>query len=691
MSGAAPKHTRLEFLQEPRAKRLPLRLLSPAEKVGLVEWFRPGAYEQVEQTLADLKLLGVTRLRTCLSWADWHTGAGQEWYRWLWPHLAKQVEVLPCLVYTPPSLGLAPKTSSPPRVPKDYADFVDHMLTQFGKHFSHLELWNEPNNASEWDWTLDRQWLLFCETIGAAAYWAHRRGWRTVLGGIAPVDPNWLRLMFARGVMQHIDVVGFHGFPDTFEYAWESWEKNLQRLQQELERHRAPMEIWITEAGVSTWRHNEYQQLQALVEVLGVPVPRVYWYALRDLDPALPTVDGFHTDEREYHFGLRRHTGAPKLLFRLWQGGGLEAVQQAVRLGRAPRRARRARPVAITGGAGFIGTNLADRLASEGQSVLLLDNLSRPGVEENLRWLHDTHGDRVQVEVVDLRDRFALTSLEGVSRVFHFAAQVAVTTSVTDPVEDCDVNVRGTLNLLEALRALPTPPPLLYTSTNKVYGNLPEVALEAQGARYQPLDPEVAARGISEAQPLDFHSPYGCSKGAAEQYVLDYGRTYGLPTVVFRMSCIYGPHQCGCEDQGWVAHFLMRARQGEPITLYGDGKQVRDVLYVSDLLEAMLLAQEHLETLAGQAFNIGGGPENALSLQELLRLIGELQGRAPKTRPAPWRPGDQRYYVSDTRRFAQATGWAPQVSAREGVGRLYQWLGEAAAPRAAARPRVKVA
>ncbi len=346
MSSQVPKRTRLDFLEEPRSKRAPLRLLTPTDKLGLVEWFRPGEQERVERTLADLKTLGIQRLRTGLSWADWHTGAGQEWYKWLFPRLSKQVEVLPCIVYTPPSLGMAPKTSAPPRVPKDYADFVDLMLTLFGKHFQHVELWNEPNNLREWDWTLDRQWLTFCDMIGAAAYWVRRRGWRTVLGGVSPVDPNWLRMMFERGVMQHIDVVGFHGFPESFEYAWESWEGNLQKVRQEVERFRSNAEIWITEAGLSTWRHNEFRQLQALVEVLEVPVPRVYWYSLYDLDPELPTVDGFHTDERDYHFGLKRaarrgQAALPHLVGGRAAGGAAGGAPRSAGSPQPPRAARR--------------------------------------------------------------------------------------------------------------------------------------------------------------------------------------------------------------------------------------------------------------------------------------------------------------------------------------------------------------
>ncbi len=333
------------------------------------------------------------------------------------------------------------------------------------------------------------------------------------------------------------------------------------------------------------------------------------------------------------------------------------------------------KPVLITGGAGFIGTNLAHHLLSHGRPVLVLDSLARPGVEQNLRWLRDTHGDRVRVEIADVRDGAAVRrAVADAGQVFHFAAQVAVTTSLGDPVDDFDVNARGTLTLLEAIRAQPTPPPLVFTSTNKVYGGLEDVGLRRGNRRYEPIDPGLAGRGIGESRPLDFHSPYGCSKGCADQYVLDYARSYGLPTIVFRMSCIYGPHQHGTEDQGWVAHFLLRALEDRPITIYGDGRQVRDVLFVGDLVEAMLLAQRHMPTEAGQAFNIGGGPAHAVSLLELLDQIAEVTDHPPQVIYDDWRVGDQRYYVSDTGKFSRATGWRPTVPVREGLARLASWL-----------------
>jgi CDP-paratose 2-epimerase len=333
------------------------------------------------------------------------------------------------------------------------------------------------------------------------------------------------------------------------------------------------------------------------------------------------------------------------------------------------------KPILITGGAGFVGSNLAHRLLSNGHRVRLLDNLSRTGVERNLRWLIETHGDLVDIEVPDIRNlSIVKQAVKDASQIFHFAAQVAVTSSLIDPIEDFEINARGTLNLLEAIRAVDNPPPLIFTSTNKVYGNLADLEFTKQANRYAPLDDVIRERGINESRPLDFHSPYGCSKGAADQYVIDYARTYRLPALVFRMSCIYGPHQYGNEDQGWVAHFVIRSMSGQPITIYGDGMQVRDILFIDDLVDAFLLAQQHMRKLAGNAFNIGGGPTNSISLLELLDLLGEVHGGDLSVRFEDWRAADQRYYVADTSKFRGLTGWQPRVPVHEGVRRLYEWI-----------------
>jgi CDP-paratose 2-epimerase len=298
-------------------------------------------------------------------------------------------------------------------------------------------------------------------------------------------------------------------------------------------------------------------------------------------------------------------------------------------------------------------------------------------VEQNLAWLREKHGRLVRHECGDVRDFHLLRrTLRDVGQVFHFAAQVAVTTSLEQPIEDFEINARGTLNLLEALRATDEPPRLIFTSTNKVYGELSHVALEATETRYEAQDKAVREHGFGEACALHFHSPYGCSKGAACQYVQDYARTFGLKTAVFRMSCIYGPHQFGTEDQGWVAHFLIKALANSPITIYGDGRQVRDVLYVEDLVDAFLLAEQHMDEVSGQVFNIGGGAGTTLSLLELMQLITQLQGQSPEVRFADWRTADQKYYVSDTRRFSAATGWSPRTNVCAGVKQLYHWLQE---------------
>lgn len=650
-------------------------------RVGMLEWFRIGEHDRVDRVLADLQTLGVKELRTGISWADCVTAEGEAWYAWLLPQLARRVSVTPCFVDTPPGWGVAPKTSAPPGNLRSYADFLDVVITRFGRYFDYIELWNEPNDPRKWDAELDPYWLKFSEMIGNAAYWAQHRGKKTVLGGLRPIDPNFLRLMGERGLLKHIDAVGVHAFPgssDTTFDAMGGWAGAVAKVRDVLADFNPAAQVWITETGYSTWRHDERRQLTAFVDALNAPVDRIYWYALHDLDPRLPTSSGFHADERDYHFGLKRADGSEKLLYRLWSQGGMSAVTDAYWLGRSAHVAGADdKPVLITGGSGFIGTNLAHRVMSGGKPVLIFDNLSRPGVERNLAYLRRTHRDLLRVEASDVQDPHVLRqAVDRASAVFHLAAQVAVTTSLVNAVHDFEVNARGTLNLLEALRAQDEPPPLIFTSTNKVYGGLPDVTmrLAGDGKSYEPDDENIRGHGISESRALDFHSPYGCSKGTADQYVIDYARTFGLPAVVFRMSCIYGPHQCGTEDQGWVAHFLLRTLKNEPIVLYGDGKQVRDLLFVDDLIDAFLLAHARIRDMTGKAFNIGGGPSNAVSLLELLDLLAATHGVRPDVRFSAWRPGDQRYYVSDTRRMREATGWRPRVSVQEGVALLYEWL-----------------
>lgn len=330
--------------------------------------------------------------------------------------------------------------------------------------------------------------------------------------------------------------------------------------------------------------------------------------------------------------------------------------------------------VLITGGAGFIGSNLARRLLGEGHHVTIFDNLSRPGGANNFAWINaGSSGPRCHLVQGELRDFDALCrAVDGMDRIYHLAGQVAVTRSVEEPRADFDDNALGTFNVLEAARGSGGNPILVYSSTNKVYGKLDGLEIVDEPTRYRYA---ALPHGVSETQPLDFHSPYGCSKGAGDQYVRDYHRIYGLRTVVLRQSCIYGPRQFGIEDQGWVAWFVIAAMLGRPITIYGDGKQVRDLLYVEDLLDAYQAAVDRIEQSAGQIYNVGGGPRNTLSIwAEFGPLLEELIERPIPATYRAWRPGDQPIYVSDIRKVERELGWHPRTSVREGIARLVIWV-----------------
>lgn len=330
--------------------------------------------------------------------------------------------------------------------------------------------------------------------------------------------------------------------------------------------------------------------------------------------------------------------------------------------------------ILITGGCGFIGCHVTQRLRASGHEVTVLDNLSRATSTHNKAWL-EAQG-RLQFVRADVRDRPAVEDVVRRGRfdaVVHLAAQVAVTTSVFDPRDDFEVNALGTFNVLEAVRQFAPEAIVLNASTNKVYGKLKEVRVRDDGTRYVFVD---LPRGVDESQPLDFHSPYGCSKGAGDQYVVDYARIYGLRTVNFRQSCIYGTRQFGIEDQGWVAWFVIAHLLGRPLTLYGDGKQLRDVLYVDDLVDCYFRAIERIDTCGGMSFNIGGGPANTLSLLECIRFLESLSGCPVSYRHADWRTGDQRVFVADTRKAQAVLGWTPNVDVRSGIRRLYDWVAE---------------
>ncbi len=328
----------------------------------------------------------------------------------------------------------------------------------------------------------------------------------------------------------------------------------------------------------------------------------------------------------------------------------------------------------VSGGAGFIGSNYVYRLLERGEKVTVYDNLSRAGAPRNLKWLQEKFGEKAfKLVVGDVRDAAQLTaSTREADVIVHLAAQVAVTTSVVDPRNDFEINANGTFNMLEAARLNGRQPVIIYASTNKVYGGMEDVKVVERAARWEYED---LPSGASEAQPLDFHSPYGCSKGTGDQYVRDYSRIYDLPTVVMRQSCIYGPRQFGVEDQGWVAWMVIAAVTGRAITIYGDGKQIRDLLHVYDLLDAYDAAIQQIDQVKGQVFNLGGGPTNTLAVwTEFGPLLEKLLGKPIPVAYGDWRPGDQKVFVADIRKAGKVLGWTPKYDVEKGIRQLFDWV-----------------
>lgn len=637
--------------------------------------------------LEDLSRLGIRHLRLIIEPPPAGTDKGDAKFYKRMVRLSESLELLPSY---PVSLSVAGSFLEHHTLSNSlqwYATLSGRLREQSGGKFDRVDIsLSDPAGLFR---TPDADGV--CDILSDAMHGLRETGIRVVLSGSPAGLPFWLERLNLRGASGLFDVVGIRFYPGRREAFERPWADVIGGIREFLDSLGLDTPVWITETGCGTSGYGEYRQIREWARLTEAPSPRAYWYSIYEhTEHADHAVDGERTgDNRESGFGLKRAGGEPKLLYRIWSESGSRGIRTLATLGGSngagrshgtaanrPRGTVRPEPAClITGGAGFIGTNLAARLLASGERVIVFDNLSRPGVERNLHWLRNTYGSRVGVEIADIRDRDALRgAVRRAATVFHFAAQVAVTSSLDDPLDDFEINAQGTLGLLETLRELDTPPGLVFTSTNKVYGSLEDVPLRLQAFRYEPEDRDTRRRGIDERRPLDFHSPYGCSKGAADQYVSDYARVFGLPTVVFRMSCIYGPHQFGTEDQGWVAHFLIRALRGEPITLYGDGRQVRDILFVEDLVDAFLLSREHMSALAGSTFNIGGGPSKVVSLRELLDFIGILHGAIPEIRYGSWRTGDQRYYVSDTGKFGAATGWSPKVDVHTGVERLYSWL-----------------
>jgi CDP-paratose 2-epimerase len=620
--------------------------------LGVTAHLPPGPGQRMQPAVRALQALNVEQVRVVLS----PTPEGPE-SRWegaesLVAGLARRFRVLPCVAFQD----------------------MDVAQAELGSRLARLQ------GPVDWvECRYDRSSTP--ETLCRVVEWLRRRGLRVVLGGLRAEDAAVLTALKESGVVQRIDALGLSNPAGAHEILTH-WD----------ELSSCGLPVWITEAGASTEDNDEFAQLRTLADLVDVGAERLYWCRLWD---QAPSHNGNGSGRAEdAHCGLLAADGTPKLLHRIWQSQGLEGVrrfrsyskneqrrdqptgQQKRRAGLvSPSSAKQ--PVLITGGAGFIGSNMAERLLEAGLPVILLDDLSRPGVEHNLQSLCETYGDLVEVHVGDLRNRSLVDGVIGhCGTVFHFAAQVAVTTSLKDPVADFESNLLGTLNLLEASRRLDSPPPLLFTSTSKVYGDLSDVFLVRVKNRCAPRDTDLRAHGVNESRALDFHSPFGCSKGAADQYVLDYARMYGMPNTVFRLSCIYGRRQCGTEDQGWVAHFAREMLRTGRLNIYGDGRQVRDILYIDDLIDAMLLAMERIDAVAGKAFNVGGGPANAVSLREVIDSLSTLSGVKPELSFSPARKGDQPYYVSDTRRLTREIGWTPKISVEQGVPLLYHWICE---------------
>ncbi len=615
---------------------------------GFVERFPVGDVSRVHGAMAGMQAAGADRLRLKLSRSAYHRPGGEAWYDWLLPTLGHAFDLLPCV-------RLAPQATA-----SRFAEFIALILARHGASLPRLELCLPEDGASrpEADAMLSEAVTLM-----------RRRGVQVVLSAPAVCGTGWLQRLGASGLLEAVHAVGLRACPGSSDDAstgWLGFEAHLGAVRETLARFDASAEVWLTETGYSTWRHDEAAQVAHFEAARDAPADRMYWSDWQDLVASAP----LPLDPRLHHLGVTDGAGRPKLLRRLLEAGALARARSPSR----PAIRRPASPVVVLGGAGFIGSNLADSFLVEGRDVVVFDSLSRPGVERNLDWLGERHGGRVHPILADIRDRQALReAMDGADAVFHLAGQVAVTSSLIDPRHDFAVNAEGTLNVLEAIRSHAPTAPVVFASTNKVYGQLADIGLAEFGGAVMPQD-EPARAGIDEGRPLDFCTPYGCSKGVADQYVLDYAHSFGLRSAVLRMSCIYGPRQFGTEDQGWVAHFLIRALRREAVTIFGDGRQVRDVLQVGDAVRAYRAVLAGIDAVCGRAFNLGGGPANAVSLHLVLAEIEALLGRKIDIEYEAWRPGDQPWFVADTRRLQQAVGWRPKVAWRDGLRDLAEWL-----------------
>ena len=581
-----------------------------AERLGFSVELKTGDRAHAERAARRLQSLGVRHVRLQLSAAD-HADGG--WLAWALDRLARDFELLPSVAS---GAGNVAPDGALSRV-------LHHAAT-----FKFVELRDTCDTAD----------VEPC-VLRAGAAMANAAGCGMVIALDGDDIATRMTAYGQAGLLTLVSAVGLRRLGAAGRLAS---DHALALAQPVVDRYNPALPLWLSAVGRSTWRHEIAEQIEVFRDALSSRAERVYWHTLTD-DTARDSRDC------EAHFGVDDAHG-PKLLGRLLDGGtrGIEPLLSLTRGAKSPAVIG-IKPVLVTGGAGFIGANLADRLAADGEHVEIFDALARPGVERNLRWLARRHPSKISFVLGDLRDEAATRqAARSAGVVFHLAGQVAVTTSMVHPTADFEVNARGTVAILETLRQHNPTAPLIFASTNKVYGDLADIELARQGDCYLPKRADYRARGVSETRPLCFHTPYGCSKGTADQYVLDYAHSFGLRTAVLRMSCIYGERQLGTEDQGWVAHFLLRAIAGERVTIYGDGRQVRDILHVGDAVAAYRAAWQGIDRIAGRAYNLGGGPANAVSLLQLIEHIETILGRRVAVEFSAWRPGDQRYFVADT-------------------------------------------
>ena len=621
---------------------------------GISEWLRPGNARGADRLFAELSVRPLP-VRCVVTRDDWQSAGAAQWFRWLCDRIGEHAPLTVALYRTDPGRvgSAAPVWAEDPNA---YRQFVADVRAELGDACSWIEL-SDPLGPPAWpDPSLQSRELL----TGLA----DRAEGRLCLGGV-PLDAAWLALAAQVSLPDCLDALALVPAAPVVE-----WGARLARIRSALP-DRSQLPLWLTAEVPERHRDPRGRTEHALtmgVELARTGVDRLFLDQHRTFDGA----------DRAHRGTLCAVDGAPSLTARTLATSGPPNGRPLSAAAATVVQSPAADAELVIGGAGFIGSNLAARLAQAGHRVIVLDNLSRPGTEFNIDWLLQAWPERIGFLLADIRDRDAVRhAVARARRVFHLAAQVAVTTSLAHPREDHVINATGTLNVLEVAREREHPPALVFTSTNKVYGGLADIALEKTARGYEPADEDMRAHGIGESRPLELRTPYACSKGAADQYVLDYARTFSVPAAVLRMSCIYGPRQFGNEDQGWVAHFARRVLRDEPITIYGDGDQLRDVLHVDDLVDAALAVADRLPDATGEAFNVGGGPDNWLTPNALLQQLSELHGDLPSVRFRDWRLGDQRYYASDTGKLHRLSGWTPQIDVRHGVGRLYDYLQQA--------------